>query len=63
MDVYDFYGVLSMNESEISFAYNYYLQREADPQGMSIYKGSSNSLKDLEYDLFNSEEYKKIKTY
>lgn len=61
MDVYDFYGVLSMNESEISFAYNYYLQREADPQGMSIYKRSSNSLKDLEYDLFNSEEYKKNK--
>ncbi|WP_033577221.1 sulfotransferase family 2 domain-containing protein [Dickeya chrysanthemi] len=50
-----------MNEADITFAYNYYLHREPDPQGMAVYKNSSSSSKNLEYDLFNSDEYKKNK--
>jgi len=48
-----------MKEQDITFAYQYYLNRESDPEGMALYKGIQTSLTNLEYDLFNSDEYKK----
>lgn len=48
-----------MKEEDIAFAYKYYLGREVDPEGLALYRGMDYSLTRLEYDLFNSDEYKK----